>query len=220
MAIYANSQDLQIDAAALLDPLFIPTTEGLIIFRCSRRHVDILSGNVDIFKKMLVHKIVLTLGMLFSQADVLIEIESGDLRKVDFTLAEHPNQFPVQADMSVTSSQPQHGVGLGVQDLGNCLGCCLTQFVVIFFDDDFHRFPRGIELPGPCRDAILPTSRSRSERCRSEQKSSGPLEIVVKKVTLNNLSVGAAAIAVKFRRRTDNTAIPAREPSLESFAVV
>ena len=47
--------------------------------------------NPDVFEKVFPHKIMITLGMIFIQADVFVHIEGNDVFKGDFAFLVHPD---------------------------------------------------------------------------------------------------------------------------------
>ena len=138
VAIGANPQHLQIDAATFLDPPFVPGAEGLVVVGRARGHVDILPRHVDLLEEVLVHEVVVALEMILRQAHVLVEIEGGYLGEVEPLVLVHADQLFVEAQRRGSGRQPQHGVGLGIEHLGHELGGDFADDVIGRFNDDLH----------------------------------------------------------------------------------
>src|SRR5205823_48349 len=100
MAVGADSQDLQIDPAALLDALLVPFAKGAIVGRGSGWNMNVLRRDVDVAEKMFVHEVVVGLGVRDVQADIFVEVEGGDVGKIQFTFFVEAYQLLVEAEGS------------------------------------------------------------------------------------------------------------------------
>ena len=84
------------------------------------------------------HEVVVALGMVLLQAHVFVEIERGDLREVEPLVLVHSCQLLVEPQGRAPGWQSEHGVGFGIERLGDSRGGSRTQFLVGVADDDFH----------------------------------------------------------------------------------
>jgi hypothetical protein len=85
--------------------------------------------DVHVPKKVLMHEVVIALRMVHRQADVLVEIERRDAREVELLLLMQPHQLLIQ---------PEHGVGLGVEQFRDDVRRDFAHLRVVPLNDDFH----------------------------------------------------------------------------------
>ena len=81
---------------------------------------------------------MVTLRMIFGQADVFVEVERRHLREIEPFLLVQPDQFLVEAQRRTARRQTEDRVRFGIHDFGDCLGRCRTHFVIRFVDDNLH----------------------------------------------------------------------------------
>ena len=99
MAIAADPENLQIDAAGLTNRLFIGGAILVVIAPArSIGNVNVCGIDVDVAEKILLHEVAKTLRMIRGQADVFIEVERRHLREIQIFLAVHSRQFGVNTD--------------------------------------------------------------------------------------------------------------------------
>ena len=174
MTVRADPQNLDVDAATLLDPLFVPGTERRIVAGVARRNVDVLLRHVHVLEEILVHEVVITLRMARSQANILVQVERRHLREVQSLLAVHAHQLLVQAKRRGTGGHSQHGVRLRVQQASHFLSGHTAHLFIRRLDDDFHLLSTSRQFTGsqhagasaPACGAHAPTSRSWNDlRC-------------------------------------------------------
>ena len=79
MAIRTDAEQLDIDTATFLDPLLIPLAKSFIVSCRSRGNINVLAGDIDVLKEILVHKVMVALRMIDRQTHILVEIERCDL---------------------------------------------------------------------------------------------------------------------------------------------
>jgi hypothetical protein len=96
VAVGADAQDLEVDAAAFLDAMLVPFTEGAIVGGRAGRDVDVLGRDVDVAEKMFVHEMVIRLGMGDGQADVFVEVEGGDVGEIQLAFFVEADQFLIE----------------------------------------------------------------------------------------------------------------------------
>ena len=97
VAIGADAQDLDVNAAALLYALLVPLTERPVIPGGAGGDLDVVFGNVDVLVKVLVHEAGVALWMIGRQTHILVEVEGRDLGEVQAFFLVHARQFLVQA---------------------------------------------------------------------------------------------------------------------------
>ena len=72
--------------------------------------------------------------MLRSQPDVFVEVERGDLRKIEPVLAVHADEFAVRPQRRAARREPEHTIGFRAHELRDDLR-----------GDDAARFGRGLD---------------------------------------------------------------------------
>src|SRR6266536_1007934 len=138
VAVGADAQDLQIDAAAFRDAPLVPLAEGGIIAGRARRDVDVVRGNVHVLEEVLVHEVVIALGVIRGQPDVFVEVERRHAREVHLPRLMQPHQLLIEAEWRRSGRHAEHGVRLGVEHVDDDLRRRLAHLLVVSLDDDFH----------------------------------------------------------------------------------
>ena len=110
--VAADPQDLQIDAARVLDHLFVALATGLEVRRPAVGHMRLGGDKVQVLEQILLHEVAVALRMVLRQADVFIQVEGGDLGKVEPFFAMQANQFPIHAQGRSARGKSQHASGL------------------------------------------------------------------------------------------------------------
>src|SRR6266540_3808071 len=117
-------------------------------------------------EEVLVHEKVVALGVIHGQADVFVEIERRDAREVELLLLVQPHELLIQAQRRGTRRHAEHGVRLGVEQLGDDVRRRLAHLLVVSLNDDFHQ--GAAKLPAVWRvvyAGIQAVSASGGEGC-------------------------------------------------------
>lgn len=164
VAIRADAQDLNVDAADFLDSPLIPIAERPIVAGGTGGNVDVLPGNVDVLKEVLVHEVMVALRVVGHQAHILVEVEGRHLREVQSFFLVHAGQFLVQTQGARAGGQADHGVRLAVEDAGHFDGRQTTDVVIRLGNDDFHGVRFLLPRVKGCRAKPVFPGRSLSGR--------------------------------------------------------
>ena len=139
VAVVADAQQLQVNAAHIVNDRVIAGALGGGVHVGAVRQVDGLGTDVDMVKQVAVHEAPVAFGVLLGQAAVLVQVDRRDLGEVDVALVVPLDQLLVGAHGRTAGGQAQHAVGLhddlGRDDVGGLAG----HVVVIFCTDDLHK---------------------------------------------------------------------------------
>jgi hypothetical protein len=94
--------------------------------------------DVDVPKEVLVHEVAVALVMIGREADILIEVESGDAAEIQVLLLVHAHEFPVKALRRAAGGEAEHGIGFFAHFFGDDLGAKQATVFGGRLDDDFH----------------------------------------------------------------------------------
>ena len=139
VAVVADAQQLQVDAADALDDSVIAGALALGIHVGAVGQVDGFGADVDQIEQVAVHEAPVAFGMLLGQAAVLVQVDAGDLGEVQVALVVPLDQLFIGTHGGAAGGQAQHAVGfhddLSRDDVGSLAG----HVIVVFRADDFHR---------------------------------------------------------------------------------
>ena len=138
MTIGADAQQLQVDAAQLVDDTVVTGTLGGSVQIGAVRQVGLCRVDVDLAEQVLIHEIPVALGMLFGQAAVLVQIDGGDLREIEVALVVPLHQLGVGAHRGAAGRQTQHTVRFHDDLCGDDVGRFAGHILIIFCADDLH----------------------------------------------------------------------------------
>ena len=138
MTIGADAQQLQVDAAQLVDDTVVTGTLGGSVQIGAVRQVGLGRVDIHLAEQVLIHEIPVALGMLLGQAAVLVQIDGGHLRKIDVALVVPVHQLCIRAHGGAAGRQTQHAVGLHNDLCRNDIGCLAGHIRIIFCTNDLH----------------------------------------------------------------------------------
>ncbi|OPZ89433.1 MAG: hypothetical protein BWY73_01509 [candidate division TA06 bacterium ADurb.Bin417] len=144
MAVAADAQYLEVDAAGLDDPLLVlaAVCGGPAVRGAAVRKVDVLLSDVDVAEEVLPHEVVVTLGVFGRQAEVLVEVEGRHPRKIQALFPVQADEFLVKAERGAAGGQAEDQVRFFLQAGLDDPGRLAAHFRHAGFDDDLHRASR------------------------------------------------------------------------------
>ena len=98
-------------------------------------HVNIYSG-----EQMMFHKIVITLVIIRGQSDILIQVYTGYLGKIQITLLIPLYQLIVSTDRGRSGCQTQYAIGFHNNLCRNQIRCTTTYCLIVFLSVNSHVF--------------------------------------------------------------------------------
>lgn len=98
------------------------------------------------------HKIVVALGLLIREPYILIQVEGGDLRKIQTFLPVPSNQLLVDTQGGGAGGTAQNHVWLRIEGLHHHLSRSLADLLVRFLNYDSHTGVLSIAEIGSCRN--------------------------------------------------------------------
>ena len=145
VAVVADAQQLQVNAAHIVNDRVIAGALGVGVHVGAVRQVDVGGVDVHMVEQVAVHKAPVAFRVLLGQ-------DAGDLGKVQVALVVPLDQLFIGTHGGTAGGQAQHAVGLhddlGRDDVGGLAG----HVVVIFCTDDLHKkIPPdlfGVRCPG------------------------------------------------------------------------
>ena len=135
MAVSADAEELEVDAACCADCFLVAAAEFFGVRRHTVWDMDVCWIDVYMPKEVLVHEGVVGLRMVGSDADVFVEIERGDLRPIEVLLDE----LLVEWHGGAASGESENRIRLGADEVGEEAGGHASGRFGIGLDDDFHR---------------------------------------------------------------------------------
>ena len=86
MPVGTDAAHEKVDAPVRLDLRLIARTLRLQVFGIAVQDIDVLLGDVDVTEKVVPHKAVVALGVVFRDVDVFVHIEGHDVLEGDLPL--------------------------------------------------------------------------------------------------------------------------------------
>ena len=110
--VAANSQEHDIDSTGRINFRFVLPAVGVHFFDGTRPvgNMDVRGWNVDVLEQMLLHPVVITLRLVVGQPEILIDVESDDVREVDSFFFVQADQLTIDTDGRRTDGQSQDGL--------------------------------------------------------------------------------------------------------------
>ena len=90
-------------------------------------------------KQILVHEVAVALIVVGSDGIVLVQIDSGNAREINFTRAVHLDQLLIHSNGSRTRSQSENGSFGRSDDICHDIGGDGGHFFIVLTNDEFHR---------------------------------------------------------------------------------
>jgi hypothetical protein len=104
---------LQVDTAGVADGLFVGRAVTVVLaFDRAIGDVDVLLSDIDVGEEMFAHEIVEALRVRGGQAEVFVEIEGDDTRKVEALFAVEAGEFLVHADGGAAGGEAEADGGI------------------------------------------------------------------------------------------------------------
>ena len=138
VAVVADAQQLQVDAAHSVDDLVVLCAGILCIGIGAVRQVDLCRVDVHLVEQVAVHEAPVAFRVLLGQAAVLVQIDGGHLRKIDVALVVPVHQLCIRAHGGAAGRQTQHAVGLHNDLCRNDIGCLAGHIRIILCTNDLH----------------------------------------------------------------------------------
>ena len=146
VAIVADAQELQVDAAAIGDGALIGVEHRLRIGGEAVRHMRVARLYIYVVKELLLHKAAVTLRVAGGEAGVFVEVERAHAGKVHAPRPVAGNQRAIEGERRRAGGQPQHAGRPG---------------------GDLHRKEVGGEFP----DALGGVQREHADTCHVSHSS-------------------------------------------------
>ena len=138
MTIGADAQQLQVDAAQLVDDTVVTGTLGGSVQIGAVRQVGLGRVDIHLAEQVLVHEIPVALGVLLGQAAVLIQIDSSDLGEIQIAFVVPVHQLGISAHRGAAGGKTQYTVRLHDDLCGDDVGRFAGHILIIFCADDLH----------------------------------------------------------------------------------
>jgi hypothetical protein len=138
VAVAADAENLEVDAAGVLDPLLVLPAMDLEIERPAIGHVGAFGVDIDVVEQVLLHEGPVALRMSGAQADVFVQIEGRYLREVEPFFLVQPDQLAVGAQRAAACRQPQHALRPLTDEVRYEPGRPAAGGIGIGLDDDAH----------------------------------------------------------------------------------
>ena len=138
VSVVTNAQQLQIDAAPLLDLLLVSAAHGFHILSEAVGHDGALLVDVDVLEEILVHEVAVALGMVAGKALVLIQVggtNAGEIQLAGFAAA---HQLAVERQGGGAGGKAEEASGLFLQKGGIHVSGALANFLSGSAADDLH----------------------------------------------------------------------------------
>ena len=108
VAVRPDATQEQLDASVRLDLGLIGVALGLKIVSVPVEYVDVFRVHVDMFKKVLVHELMVRLGVVLGDANVLVHVEGDDVRERDSPCLVQLHETGVGALWRGSRGQAEH----------------------------------------------------------------------------------------------------------------
>ena len=138
VAVAAETEQLDIDAAGVEDTLFVTAAFGVEIGRGAVGHVRAGWVDVDVAEKIFPHEIPVGLVVRAGETDVFVEVERGDAAEIEALVAVEPDEFLIEAERGAPGGEAEDGVGFFADDAGDDFGAEDAADFGGFADNDFH----------------------------------------------------------------------------------
>ena len=150
----ANAENLEVDAAAVLDFLFVGGAVGgnLVTLHRAGGQVDVLRLHVDVVEEIGVHEVPVGFRMVVVQAAVFVQIEGDDVGKGKAFFLVQADQLRIKGQRSGARGEAKNHVpafggaradqfrNFSCQSLGSILGSFKSFY--------FHNAPHFTSFPG------------------------------------------------------------------------
>ena len=134
MSVYADTEDLEVDAACSFDLGVI----GLDVLKVDAVG-NVSSGfvDVDVIEEVVVHEIAVTLVVASVKAYVFVEVEGCDVLKGNDSFLIESCQLCIESERCGSCRSAEYCVGFSLEKF-NVLLCCLLCDFFFCSDYDFH----------------------------------------------------------------------------------
>ena len=134
VSIAADSEYLEVDATGVADGLFVGAAVALVIARDGAvRNMNVGRGNIYVSEEILLHEVMETLGVSGREAQVLVQIESDDLGKIERFLAMQTYQLFVHSDRGAAGRQAEAQRWVPTDGVGDDSGGFAAEFLLAGF---------------------------------------------------------------------------------------
>ena len=203
MSVGADAEDLEIDATGFADGGFVLVTKEGHIFGEAIWDVGSGWGDIEMIEEIFVHKSVVASWVGGVEADIFIEVKSGDSAKVEGLFLMEPNEFAVERERSASRGEAEDGGGFFPDEISDLASGSDGGECGRGLNDDFHRkllAKNGLELgddvgfeaidkPGDIVDDV----EGIIEDERREIDSEGQARRLIDAVAVEKSSVGVSA---------------------------
>ena len=138
VAVQTDAQQLQVDAAQLLDHRVVSLTLGLQVGGTAVGDKGLSLVDVHVVEQVVVHEIAIALVVTAVQTHVLVQVHAGDGGEVNLAGLVVGDQTLVGAHGGGAGRQTQHAVGFHQNLSGNQVSGLIAQLVVGVHNNVFH----------------------------------------------------------------------------------
>ena len=138
MAVVADAEELQIDAAQGFDQPVVPAALQGRREAGAVGQVGIFPRNIDEGEEILLHKIAVAHFVIGGKAVILVQIDGGHVPEGDLTGPAQPGQFRIHPHGGGSGGKAQNGAGIFPHLIGHNRGGAAAHTFVIGIHTDTH----------------------------------------------------------------------------------
>ena len=138
MAVAAEAEQLDVDAAGGDDPILVGAALGVEIWRGAVGDVGAGEVDVDVPEKIFLHEKPIRLRVRRGQPDVFVEVERGDAAEIEALGPVEPDEFLIEPERRATGGEAEDGVRFFADDAGDDFGTEHATDLGGIADEDFH----------------------------------------------------------------------------------
>ena len=143
VAVMADAQDLDVDAAHVADDLVVPLALRLGVGGQAVGDVGVGGVDVHVVKEVLLHEVAVALLVGGLQADVFIQVHGLDLGEVQVALLVPVDELVIHPHGAGAGGEAHHAVGLQDDLGGEDIGRLAAHGPIIFGHVDLHSCVRS-----------------------------------------------------------------------------
>ena len=112
MPIVADTEQLDVNAAAAFDQRVIPAAFLFGVIRDTRRNMGLLRGDIHMVKQIFLHEPAVALRVVTRKPAVFIQIEGLDMGEIKCSILITADQLLIEADRSGTGCETEDTGGI------------------------------------------------------------------------------------------------------------
>ena len=145
MSVVAQAEELKVNLPQGGDEIVIPSAFDGIVGLHSVGNIGIVQINVDMFKKILIHKVIVAAGVILGKPYVFVQIDGSDPGEIQISFVLAIYQILIGADRGRTGSKAENAVRLENDLCCDDIGSLSAHVLVISCSDNSHN---DLHLPG------------------------------------------------------------------------